>query len=156
MSSDPLDLDWAAVHHAYGPATDMPGLLRALRSRDEQRRTEAARQFRIRALHQDTLYPAAVAAAPYLIELLADDAAPDRTLGHELLVASLPEDALDRLAGARPHRLGPRLHEITEQRDRSGPPPQINRCNATRTTRSAPVCRPTCGCSTTPVATPAA
>ncbi|MFF5077745.1 hypothetical protein ACFY36_11875 [Actinoplanes sp. NPDC000266] len=98
MSSDPLDLDWSAVDHAYGPATDLPGVLRALRTPDEQRRAAAARQFRLQALHQDSPYPAAVAAVPYLIELLADDSAPDRTLGHELLTAILPEEQTDHHA----------------------------------------------------------
>lgn len=116
MSSDPLGLDWSALTHAYGPATDLPDVLRALRSPQEQRRAEAADQFRTRALHQDSLYPAAVAAVPYLVELLADDGAPDRTLGHELLAAILPEQELDRLSGVRPHRLGPRLHDLAEQR----------------------------------------
>ncbi|MCU7727567.1 hypothetical protein ODJ79_27940 [Actinoplanes sp. KI2] len=116
MTTDPLDFDWSALSHAYGPATDLPGLLRALRSPEQQRRAGAAEQFRARALHQGSLYPAAAAAVPYLIELLADDSAPDRTLGHELLAAILPEQELDRLSGIRPHRLGPRLHELAEQR----------------------------------------
>lgn len=116
MSSDPLDLDWSALNHAYGPATDLPDLLRSLRSPEEDRRAKAAEQFRARALHQDSLYAAAAAAVPYLIELLADDGAPDRTLGHELLAAIVPESELDRLSGIRPHRLGPRLHELAEQR----------------------------------------
>ena len=116
MPSDPLDLDWSAVSHAYGPATDLPGLLRALRSPRQRRRDEAAEQFRARVLHQGSVYPAAVASVPYLIELLADGGAPDRTLGHELLAAILPEEELDRLSGTRPHRLGPRLHELAEQR----------------------------------------
>lgn len=116
VRSDPLDLDWSALSHAYGPATDLPDLLRALRSPQEQRRAQAAEQFRTRALHQGSRYPATAAAVPYLIGLLADDGAPDRTLGHELLVEILPEQELNRLSGRRPHRLGPRLHELAEQR----------------------------------------
>jgi len=116
VSADPLDLDWSALSHAYGPATDLPDLLRALRSPQEQRRAEASERFGARVLHQGSLYPAAAVAVPYLVELLADDGAPDRTLGHELLAAILPEQELDRLSGARPHRLGPRLHELAEQR----------------------------------------
>ncbi|MBO3743217.1 hypothetical protein [Actinoplanes flavus] len=116
MPSDPLDLDWSAVSHAFGPATDVPGLLRALRSPEEQRRTGAIREFRAKVLHQGSLYSAGVAAVPYLIELLADANAPDRTLGHELLAAIMPEEELGRLSGVRPHRHGPRLHELAEQR----------------------------------------
>ncbi|MBU2666984.1 hypothetical protein KOI35_26075 [Actinoplanes bogorensis] len=106
-----MPLDWSALSHAYGPATDLPDLLRALRSTDSSSRAEAAEQFRARALHQDTIYPATVAAVPFLIELLADDHAPDRTLGHELLADILPD-----LSPARPHPLGPRLHELAERR----------------------------------------
>lgn len=90
--TDSRDLDWSALRHAYGPASDLPALLSALRAPEEHRRAEAADQFRARALHQDSLYPATVAAVPFLIDLLADDDAPDRTLAHELLVAILPED----------------------------------------------------------------
>ncbi|MEU8816903.1 hypothetical protein [Actinoplanes sp. NPDC048796] len=79
-------------HDAYGPATFLPDLPASLRAPDEQRRTAAMEQFRARALHQDSLYPAAVAAVPHLIDLLADDTAPDRTLGHELLTEILPEE----------------------------------------------------------------
>jgi hypothetical protein len=116
VSSDPLDFDWSVVSHAYGPAIDLPDVLRALRSPEEQRRAWAVEQFAARALHQGSLYPAAAAAVPYLVELLADDDAPDRTLGHELLTAILPEQELDRLSDVGQHRLGPRLHELAEQR----------------------------------------
>jgi hypothetical protein len=116
VPSDPLDLDWSATSHAYGPATDIPGLLQTLRSPEERLRTEALNDFRVRVLHQDSLYPAAAAAVPYLIDLLADDGAPDRTLGHELLAAIVSSEQIDRLPGSRPHPLGPRLHELAQQR----------------------------------------
>ncbi|GAA1643383.1 hypothetical protein [Actinoplanes couchii] len=111
MLHDPLDLDWSAVDHAYGPATDIPDLLRTLRSPEEERRTAAVARFRDLVMHQDSLYPAGVAAVPYLIELLADPGAPDRTLGHELLAEIVPDPP-----ETRPHRLGPRLHEIADRR----------------------------------------
>jgi hypothetical protein len=116
VSLDPLDLDWSAVSHAFGPAVDVPGILRALRSPEEQHRTKAMHDFRVRVLHQGSLYPAGAAAVPYLIELLADDGAPDRTLGHELLAEIVPEEQVELLSGSRPHPLGPSLHDLARQR----------------------------------------
>jgi hypothetical protein len=116
VSSDPLGLDWSAVSHAFGPATDVPGILRALRSPEEQHRANAMDDFRMRVLHQDSLYPAGAAAVPYLIDLLADDSAPDRTLGHELLAEIVPENEIPRLLSARPRPLGPSLDDLARQR----------------------------------------
>ncbi|XVU26828.1 hypothetical protein ACQPZJ_07170 [Actinoplanes sp. CA-054009] len=104
------DLDWSAVSHAYGPATDLPDVLRALRSEEEQHRADAVRQFRAKVLHQGSLYPAGAAAAPFLIELLADDGAPDRTLGHELLADLMTAEAMDWL-GADPDPVPQQTHD---------------------------------------------
>ncbi|XVV14057.1 hypothetical protein ACQP2X_06785 [Actinoplanes sp. CA-131856] len=101
------DRDGPAVSHAYGPATDLPDVLWALRSEEEQHRAEAVWRFRAKVLHQGSLYPAGAAAAPFLIELLADADAPDRTLGHELLAGLMTAEAMGWLDRPRPHRRGP-------------------------------------------------
>jgi hypothetical protein len=81
-------VDWAAASHAYGPATDVPRLLAALRSPHAELRAKALDGLYNRLRHQGTLYPAAAVTAPFLLELAADPELPDR---HEIvaLVAHL-------------------------------------------------------------------
>jgi HEAT repeats len=71
-------VDWAAVSHAYGPATDMPGLLAALRSPHAKSRATARGGLYNNLRHQGTLYPAAAVTAPFLLELAADPQLPER------------------------------------------------------------------------------
>jgi HEAT repeat protein len=81
-------VNWAELRHAYGLATDVPGLIRELASPDEETREEAYAMLFSNIYHQGTVYPASVAALPFLIELLALEATPDRA-SLALLVASL-------------------------------------------------------------------
>ncbi|BCJ41348.1 hypothetical protein GCM10010168_88910 [Actinoplanes ianthinogenes] len=59
-------MDWAGLEHAYGPAEDVPGLLRALADGDE----EALYELFGNIWHQGTVYPATAYAVPFLIRLL--------------------------------------------------------------------------------------
>ncbi|WP_199514582.1 HEAT repeat domain-containing protein [Nucisporomicrobium flavum] len=60
---DGLDeVDWAALTHAYGPADDVPGLLREA----------ALSDLYERLFPQGTVYPATAAAVPFLVELAAE------------------------------------------------------------------------------------
>jgi HEAT repeat protein len=70
-------IDWAALTHAYGEATDVPGLLRALLSPDSGDRDAAIDALFGNIWHQGTVYPATAAAVPFLFELLADADLPD-------------------------------------------------------------------------------
>ena len=38
------DIDWGSLTHAYGPADDVPGLLRSLASSDEKTREDARKR----------------------------------------------------------------------------------------------------------------
>ncbi|MDZ7617237.1 MAG: PBS lyase, partial [Patescibacteria group bacterium] len=67
-------VDWASLRHAYGEATDVPGLLSALLSPDPKLREEATCELFGNIWHQGTVYPASAAAVPFLYELLT---APD-------------------------------------------------------------------------------
>jgi hypothetical protein len=103
-------VDWAAVGHAYGLATDVPDLVRALRSPDPTAREGAQGALVGTIVHQGTRYAATAPAVPFLAELALAPDTPDR---HRLVVlltcaavgydqASLPagivEGSLEELA----------------------------------------------------------
>ncbi len=70
------EIDWSALSHAYGPADDVPGMLRALGSRNPDERAEAMHEAFGNIFHQGTRYPATAKAIPFLIELAAQKNAP--------------------------------------------------------------------------------
>ncbi len=72
--------DWAAVDHAYGPATDVPQLIRDLVSDDLTTRALALAELSGNIIHQGTRFSAAPKVVPYLIELVAAPGVPDRSL----------------------------------------------------------------------------
>ncbi|MEW2133371.1 HEAT repeat domain-containing protein [Streptomyces sp. NPDC005435] len=61
---------WTTVHHAYGPAEDLPGLLRAFAEGGEDAE-EALDELYGSIVHQGTVYAASVDAAPYLARIAA-------------------------------------------------------------------------------------
>ena len=63
-------VDWAALHHAHGPATDVPPLLRALLSDDEDHREFACDLLHETVWHQGTIYQASSHIVPFLIQML--------------------------------------------------------------------------------------
>lgn len=62
-------VDWAAVEHAYGPAAEVPALVRDLTSKKAPERRKALATLGETINHQGTITPAAVAAAPFLVEI---------------------------------------------------------------------------------------
>ncbi|MFF4621262.1 hypothetical protein [Nonomuraea jabiensis] len=85
---DDLDrVSWGKLRHAYGPATDVPGQLRALASADEGERQEAMSALYTNIFHQGTRFPATPHAVPFLARLAADPATPDRELILHLLAS---------------------------------------------------------------------
>jgi HEAT repeat len=72
------DVAWAGLEHAHGSAADVPGLLRALRAAEPEVRKKAQWHLYGNIFHQGTRYEASAYAAPFLIELLADPATPER------------------------------------------------------------------------------
>lgn len=71
MLEDLDTIDWAAVSHAYGPATTMPDLLRALTSSDAEVYEQAIGELFNSICHQGTVYEATATAVPFLIRLAA-------------------------------------------------------------------------------------
>ncbi|MEW1914420.1 hypothetical protein AB0442_39540 [Kitasatospora sp. NPDC085895] len=66
-----LDTDaWATVNHAYGPAEDLPELLRAFAEGGEDAE-EALDELYGSIVHQGTVYTASIDAAPYLARIAA-------------------------------------------------------------------------------------
>ena len=78
-------VDWASLEDAYGPATAVPGMLRALSSASADDRTWAIDSLDASIHHQGSVYPASTAAVPFLIALLAHDALEGREHILELL-----------------------------------------------------------------------
>lgn len=63
-------IDWSQLGHAYGPADDVPDLLRSLASSDEDERSNAIHDLYGNIWHQGTVYRATAYAVPFLLELL--------------------------------------------------------------------------------------
>lgn len=64
-------VDWASLKHAYGPANDVPEMLRQLASTDPGKRDAALHAAYGNIFHQGTRYEATPKAIPFLIEIAA-------------------------------------------------------------------------------------
>ncbi|MGW5669394.1 hypothetical protein [Micromonospora sp. NPDC003776] len=72
------EIDWSTLTHAYGSAEDVPDLLRALASPDEQVRADAQYELYGNIYHQGTRFEATAYAVPYLLHLVGDPLTRDR------------------------------------------------------------------------------
>ena len=75
------DLDavpWATLRHAFGAATDVPRLIRALASADREQRQTALKELFACLLHQGSVSAATALAVPFLFELLQSPTTPER------------------------------------------------------------------------------
>ncbi|MGW0665291.1 HEAT repeat domain-containing protein [Streptodolium elevatio] len=93
------EIDWASMHHAYGTAEDVPGILRAMASPDPAKRERAFSAFYGVVAHQNTVSPATVASMPFLFELAADPDTPDRG-AVVAVIANVGRDAHESVAHA--------------------------------------------------------
>ncbi|MFE3519023.1 HEAT repeat domain-containing protein [Streptomyces sp. NPDC059166] len=95
------EVDWASMRHAYGPADDVPVLLRGLASADPAERENALDGMYGAVHHQGDVYACTLASIPFLFELAVDPAIPDRGGVIELLTSiggiELDEDEEDGL-----------------------------------------------------------
>src|SRR5450631_1251976 len=64
-------IDWTSSKTAYGPATDVPQMLRALDAANADVRAEAFHDAYGNIFHQGTRYPATALEVPFVIELAA-------------------------------------------------------------------------------------
>ncbi|GAA2513796.1 PBS lyase [Streptomyces gobitricini] len=81
------EVDWASLGHAYGPADDVPGLLRGLASPDPMEREVALDGMYGAVHHQGDVYDSTLACIPFLLELVARPEVQDRGCVIELLTS---------------------------------------------------------------------
>ncbi|MFJ8692203.1 PBS lyase [Streptomyces roseolilacinus] len=79
------EVDWASLGHAYGPADDVPALLRGLASDDPAERERALDGLYGTVHHQGDVYDSTLACIPFLLELVACPDVQDRGCVVELL-----------------------------------------------------------------------
>ncbi len=66
------EVDWSAVTHAYGEATDVPIDLRNLASVDASTRERAMGMLTGSIYHQGSIYSATATAVPFIVQLACD------------------------------------------------------------------------------------
>ncbi|URN15005.1 MULTISPECIES: PBS lyase [Streptomyces] len=81
------EVDWASLGHAYGPADDVPALLRGLASDDPAEREWALDGMYGTVHHQGEVYDSTLACIPFLLELVARPDLQDRGCVVELLAS---------------------------------------------------------------------
>jgi len=86
---------WPELHHAYGPASDVPDQLRALRSPDPAARDWAAFELMGTVYHQGTRWQVSGHVVPFLVALVDDPLTPDRPAVARLLRAVTLGDRSD-------------------------------------------------------------
>ncbi|MEU4215005.1 hypothetical protein AB0F10_06545, partial [Actinoplanes sp. NPDC026623] len=79
------EVAWDLLSHAYGAATDVPDLLRALTDPDPAVRENALDAMYGAVHHQGDVYDSTVAVIPFLLRLVADRRRPGRAAVVELL-----------------------------------------------------------------------
>jgi HEAT repeat protein len=78
-------VDWSALSHAFGPADNVPELLRGLISEDPDARWAAYDELTNTVWHQGTVYSVSAHVVPYLIAMLRSPDTPDKRLPAMLL-----------------------------------------------------------------------
>lgn len=95
------DIDWNSLEHAYGPAGDVPDVLRALVSEDPAVREQALDAMYGAVHHQGSSYTGTVAAIPFLVRIVEHTGLPGRAEVLELLASiggGYPQDDVERQA----------------------------------------------------------
>jgi hypothetical protein len=72
LLDDVHDVDWSALRHAYGPASDVPGLLTTIAEGDNLGRDKAITDLFGAICHQGTVYEATAPAVPFIARLARD------------------------------------------------------------------------------------
>jgi hypothetical protein len=72
------EVDWHSLRHCYGPADDVPNLLRLLLADDEQVRQDAWQELSNSLWHQGDVYQATSYAVPFLLRMLQAEDTPEK------------------------------------------------------------------------------
>jgi hypothetical protein len=83
-------IDWPNLSHAYGEASDVPVMVKALLSDDVDERYDAFFQLLGNIWHQGTVHEASAYVVPFLIKMLSSPITPDRAR-IALILASLAD-----------------------------------------------------------------
>jgi len=83
-------VDWGRLSDAFGPAVEVPSLLRSLVAPDDERRFQALSRLLETVWHQGTIYEVSSHVVPFLCEMLSSPDTPDTSLP-ALALASLAE-----------------------------------------------------------------
>ncbi|MEV4538968.1 hypothetical protein AB0J82_34865 [Asanoa sp. NPDC049518] len=81
------EVRWGRMRHAYGPAVEVPDLLRGLAAADPAAREAALDAMYGSVHHQGDVYACTVAAIPFLLRIAADAGSPGRGEVVELLAS---------------------------------------------------------------------
>jgi hypothetical protein len=112
------EINWSRLQHAYGEASDVPGLLRGLVSVDKAVRMEALYGLCGTIWHQGTVYEASPYAVPFLLEMLKSSEVPEKA-GIAMLVAELANGSASlELFADEDYELARRFREHLEQEGR--------------------------------------
>jgi hypothetical protein len=71
-------IPWQDLRHAYGPAGDVPNLLRMITSDDEAVRHSAWEDLYGSLCHQGDIHQATASVVPFLLQLLDAPSIPDK------------------------------------------------------------------------------
>src|SRR5262245_18966869 len=64
--------EWGTLRHAYGDASDTPGIIRRLRAASAREWDAVMEELRASILHQGDVFTATYAAMPHLLQLAID------------------------------------------------------------------------------------
>ncbi|SNT47908.1 hypothetical protein SAMN05421812_10736 [Asanoa hainanensis] len=81
------EVGWGRMRHAYGPAADVPDLLRGLVAADPASREDALDALYAGVHHQGDVYACTVAVIPFLLRIAGDPGRPGRAEVVELLAS---------------------------------------------------------------------
>lgn len=98
-------INWAELIHAYGPAEDVPDLLKALASDDQAQRENAFYELYGNIFHQGTRYQATPKAIPFIVNILESQESAEAKIELIHLLVNL---ALGYPESFLPHGLSPR------------------------------------------------
>ncbi|WP_187415000.1 hypothetical protein [Nonomuraea sp. PA05] len=93
------DVRWSRMRHAYGPATEVPDLLRGLAGPDPAVRETALDGMYGAVHHQGDVYPCTLAAIPFLLRIAAAPALAGRAEVVELLASIASAEDPTELSG---------------------------------------------------------